>query len=211
MKFIATLMAAASIATFADAHGYFVSPKARAPGPVFQKACGMQAFYQMSGDINGNIQGLQQTTKGQSDYNAAACNLWKCKGMKYDDNTANVQKYTPGQSIPMYFDIRAPHDGIANVTVIDLSTPHGKVLASLKTWDAYALTSKPSDDTEEHFSIKMPTTLGGKCAKKGACAIQMHWDARSIDQTYQSCIDFTLAAPAKRDHVRDFSAREVEE
>lgn len=88
MQLIASLFAAASMAALANAHGYFVTPTARQPGPAFQAACGMQAYYQMSGDINGNIQGLTQTTKGQPDYNPAQCHLWKCKGMKYADNTA---------------------------------------------------------------------------------------------------------------------------
>ncbi|KAK3110282.1 hypothetical protein LTR53_015588 [Teratosphaeriaceae sp. CCFEE 6253] len=174
----------------------------------------MQAYYQLSGDINGNIQGLQQTTNGQSDYHPAQCNLWKCKGLKYADNTANVYKYTAGQMVAMNFDIRAPHTGYANVSIIDLSTPHGTVIAAnLKKWDVYASTATTIPDSEENFSIKMPSNLGKKCAAKGACAIQMHWDAPApVSQTYQSCIDFTMAAPAsKRDedrlHGRDFSPR----
>lgn len=88
MQLIASLLAASSLAALANAHGYFVTPKARQPGPAFQKACGMQAYYNMGGDINGNIQGLEQIVKGQSDYNPSQCHLWKCKGMKYADNTA---------------------------------------------------------------------------------------------------------------------------
>jgi len=51
--------------------------------------------------------------------------------------------------------------------------------------------------------VTMPTNLGSKCAAKGACAIQMYWDAPSVQQTYESCIDFTLSAAAgKREEVR---------
>ena len=127
---------------------------------------------------------------------------------------ANIHKYTAGQTIPMNFDIRAPHTGFANVSIIDLSTPHGTVIAAnLKKWDVYASTAVPTVDSQENFSIKMPSNLGSKCAAKGKCAIQMHWDAPSVDQTYQSCIDFTMpAAAGKRDedrlHGRDFSPRE---
>lgn len=60
----------------ANAHGYFVSPKAREPGPAYQKSCGMQAYNMMSGDINGNIQGLEQVVANQPDYNPATCHLW---------------------------------------------------------------------------------------------------------------------------------------
>ncbi|KAK1040762.1 hypothetical protein LTR33_015772 [Friedmanniomyces endolithicus] len=204
MQITAAIFASAAMASLADAHGYFVTPKARQPGPAFQVACGMQAYYQMSGDINGNVQGLMQTVKGQSDYNPAQCNLWKCKGMKYDDNTANIQKYTPGESVPMTFQIRAPHTGSANVSIIDLSTPHGNTLGSpLASWSVYASTATSIPASEESFSVTMPTNLGSKCAAKGACAIQMYWDAPSVQQTYESCVDFTLSAAAgKREEVR---------
>ncbi|KAK3675917.1 hypothetical protein LTR78_004109 [Recurvomyces mirabilis] len=214
MQLIHSLLAAASLATLANAHGYFVTPKARQPGTAFQQSCGMQAFYQMSGDINGNVQGLQQTTKGQSDYNPSTCRLWKCKGMKYADNTANVQKYTPGQSVAMNFAIRAPHTGVANVSIIDITTPDGTVIApNLKSWSVYASNSASIPDGEENFSITMPTNLGSKCAQAGQCAIQMFWDARSIDQTYESCIDFSMPAKAgkreeERGHARDFTVRD---
>ncbi|TKA72675.1 hypothetical protein B0A55_06282 [Friedmanniomyces simplex] len=217
MHITAAIFAAAAMASLAEAHGYFVTPKARQPGPAFQAACGMQAYYQMSGDINGNIQGLTQTVKGQSDYHPAECNLWKCKGMKYADNTANIQHYTPGQTFAMNFAIRAPHTGSANISIIDLSTPHGTIVAAnLQKWAVYASTATSIPASEENFSVKMPSNLGSKCAAKGACAIQMYWDAPSVEQTYESCIDFTLAAAAgKRDedrlHGRDFSPRPAAE
>lgn len=86
MHFTAALFGLASVTALANAHGYFVTPKGRQPGTAFQDACGMQAYYNMEGSINGNIQGLEQVVKGQTDYNAAECHLWKCKGMKYADN-----------------------------------------------------------------------------------------------------------------------------
>ena len=133
---------------------------------------------------------------------------------------SNIKKYTAGESVPLTFHIQAPHTGTANVSIIDLSTTNGKVIAAnLKQWDVYASNSVPTVTSQENFSIKMPTNLGSKCAAKGACAIQMHWNAATINQTYQSCIDFTMpAAAAKRDmglwesvfggvHARDFSPR----
>ena len=131
--------------------------------------------------------------------------------MKYADNLANVQKYSAGQTVPMVFDIRAPHTGYANVSIIDITVPDGKILAAnLKKWDVYASTATSIPSSEENFSIKIPTNLPSKCSKAGQCAIQMHWNAPSIDQTYQSCIDFTLKGASKR-HVRDFSAPEGDE
>ncbi|KAK5130170.1 hypothetical protein LTR08_002424 [Meristemomyces frigidus] len=212
----------ASMAALANAHGYFTSPAGRVPGALFQSECGMQAYYQMSGDINGNIQGLQQTTKGQADY-TAACRLWMCKGMKYADNTANVQKYTAGQTVPLVFDIRAPHTGVANVSIVHTAN-NNLIAKNLKTWTNYASNSVPAIASQSSFSIKMPTNLGSKCAKAGDCVIQMYWDAASVDQTYESCIDFSMPAAASkrgldggmedvvaRPHARDFSPREGSE
>ena len=213
MKLSLTL-AATAMAALANAHGYFITPAGRQPGKAFQDACGMQAYYNMEGDINGNIQGLEQITQNQPDYNPKECHLWKCKGMKYADNTGNVKKYTAGQNVDMYFHIQAPHSGYANVSIIGLAD-NDIVYPDLKKWNQYALTSIPLKNSWEHFSVKMPTTLGSKCAKAGECAIQMHWNAPSINQTYQSCIDFTLSGSGKRDvddgptlerlHPRDFS------
>lgn len=211
MKLLLSVMLAASAATLTNAHGYFTSPKARQPGPAFEAACGQQAYDNMAADINGNIQGLEQITANQPDYNAKTCHLWKCKGMKYADNTANVQQYTAGQTVPLNFQIVAPHSGYANVSIIDLTGDGGKVLAQLKSWKQYALTSIPIKESWEKFSVKMPSSLESQCAKPGQCAIQMYWNAPSIDQTYESCIDFTLGGSAgKRDemesraHARDF-------
>lgn len=133
--------------------------------------------------------------------------------MKYADNKDNVQTYSPGQTVPMTFDIVAPHDGYANVSIISLKSD--AVLATLKTWKQYALTSIPTKSSWENFSVKMPSSLGSQCATPGHCAIQMYWNAPSVDQTYESCIDITLGGSAskreaglagveERSHSRDF-------
>ncbi|EME41735.1 hypothetical protein DOTSEDRAFT_111083, partial [Dothistroma septosporum NZE10] len=192
-----TISALAGIFTVTNAHGYFQSPKGRVPGDSFKSACGEQAYSMMSSDINGNIQGLQTLTANQADYDPSQCHLWTCKGMKYADNTANIQTYTAGQEVPLYFQIVAPHSGVANVSVIDLKTDAGTLIGEpMVKWEEYAMTSTPMKAAWQNFTIKMPTDLGSKCADKGACAIQMHWNAASVDQTYQSCIDFTMAGSA---------------
>lgn len=127
--------------------------------------------------------------------------------MKWVDNKANVQSYTTGQTVPLHFQIAAPHDGHANVSIITLRD--NKILSTLKTWDEYALTSRPTVASEQEFSVTIPD-LGGKCVKAGQCAIQMFWDAPSIDQTYESCIDFKVGGGSgkrdvvEREHARDF-------
>ena len=50
------------------------------------------------------------------------CNLFLCKGMQLADNTANVQKYAPGQTIPITVNIVAPHSGSMNTSVVNLKT-----------------------------------------------------------------------------------------
>ncbi len=143
----------------------------------------------------------------QPDYNPETCHLWKCKGMKYADNTANVQHYKPGQTVPLNFQIVAPHDGYANVSIVSLSD--NKVIApNLKKWSQYALTSVPIKESQEKFSVKMPSSLGTRCAKPGECVIQMYWNAPSINQTYESCIDITIAGSSTK---REAEALEMEE
>lgn len=120
-----------------------------------------------------------------------------------------MQTYHPGQTVPIEFNIAAPHDGHANMSIISLRDD--KIIKTLKTWKEYALTSRPTVPSEEKFSVKIPD-LGGRCSKPGQCAIQMFWDAPSIDQTYESCIDFKIGGSGKRDegsflerlHPRDF-------
>lgn len=97
----------------------------------------------------------------------------KCKGMKYADNKDNVQHYAPGQTIPMNFAVRAPHDGYANISIINLQGDGHVIAPNLKKWSKYALTSTPLPASEQQFSVKMPTSLGSQCSRPGTCAIQM--------------------------------------
>lgn len=168
--FVSTLLA--SGLTAVSAHGYFESPIARQPGDAFKSACGEQAYNNLNSDINNNIQGLQQLTSTQSDYKAADCNLWMCKGLKYADNKDKVQSYTAGQSVDLYFQIVAPHSGSANVSIVDTAS-NSVIGDSLKTWDEYALTSKPMEDAWQNFTVTMPESLPNKCSTAGKCVIQV--------------------------------------
>ncbi|KAJ4352373.1 uncharacterized protein N0V89_007721 [Didymosphaeria variabile] len=186
--------AAVGLAAFASqvaAHGYLTSPKPRMPGDALTKACGSQINSMWSSDINGNVQTALQIASSQSDYDAAACNIWQCKGMKYEDNTANVQSYTAGEKVPITFNIAAPHTGTANMSVVDTKT--NTIIGSpLITFDDYASTATGVTDAEKNFDITIPSDLGSQCATAGDCVLQFWWDARSVDQTYESCIDFTV-------------------
>jgi hypothetical protein len=187
---VSKAMASASLIALASAHGFITSPTPRMPGDAFTKSCGQQMYYNQMGDNYGNVQGELQVVKGQTDYDAEACNVWLCKGFKYDDNTENVQKYTVGQEVAITVDIRAPHTGVANVSVV--STSSGAVIGSaLKSWDEYASNSATIPEDQKEFTVTIPD-VGSDCSSPGDCVLQWFWDATGIDQTYESCIDFTV-------------------
>ena len=77
---LTTVLTATSLAAMVSAHGYFTFPTARQLGPAYQELCGMQAYYMMPGDINGNVQTLEQTTQNQVNYDPSQCHLWKMQG-----------------------------------------------------------------------------------------------------------------------------------
>ncbi|KAF5860810.1 hypothetical protein ETB97_001030 [Aspergillus alliaceus] len=193
MKQTGTILALAGLVSMAHGHGFVTSPQARMPGPAFQEACGQQMYNNQQADNYGNVQGELQVAKGQSDYDAAKCNAWLCKGYKFEDNKDNVFQYTPGQTVKFHAEIRAPHTGSANVSIVDTAsnTVIGKPLKDFG--DQYASNSSPIKDTDENFSITLPSDLGDKCSEAGACVLQWYWFAKDIDQTYESCIDFTMS------------------
>lgn len=74
-----------------------------------------------SSDRLGNIQGLRQQAK--ADFDPTKCRLELCKGIPFADaKPGDVQKFSPGQTVPIKVNIGAPHTGIANVSVVDTAT-----------------------------------------------------------------------------------------
>lgn len=132
---------------------------------------------------------MLQVAVSQTDYNAAACEIWLCKGYKAADNT-NVQSFSVGQVVPITFDVRAPHTGTANVSVVDTAS-NSVIGEPLATYSVFASNSATIPANETSFSVTIPD-LGGKCTTAGDCVIQHFWNAASINQTYESCIDFTV-------------------
>lgn len=111
---------------------------------------------------------------------------------QFDDATSSsIQSFTPGQVVAMQATIAAPHTGVANVSVIDLAA--NSVISELVSWDVYASTATGVTANETSWSVTIPTDLPSTCATAGGCALQWWWDARSIDQTYMSCIDFAVS------------------
>ncbi|TPR11114.1 Fungal specific transcription factor domain family protein [Aspergillus niger] len=195
MKQAGSILALAGLVSLAQGHGFVTSPQARMPGSAMEKACGQQVYNNQEADNYGNVQGELQIASGQSDYNADACDIWLCKGYKYADNKDNVYSYTAGETVDFTVDIRAPHTGTANVSVVD--TASNTVIGSpLIYWSVYASTSTGVTKNETSFSVTIPDDLGDKCTEGGACVLQWWWNAASIDQTYESCIDFTPTTTA---------------
>lgn len=190
-QFTITTAALAALLPLVHGHGFVTSPNPRMPGAAMKAACGNQVEINQQSDNYGNIQGELQVAKSQTDYNAAECDIWLCKGYKFADNKANIYSYTAGQTIDFKVDIRAPHTGVANVSVVDTAT-NTAIGDPLISWSVYASTATGVKANETSFSVTMPNDLGSKCSTAGDCVLQWYWYAESIDQTYESCIDFTL-------------------
>jgi hypothetical protein len=155
-------------------------------------ACGQQVFNNQASDSFGNIQGELQVAASQADYDEAACNIWQCKGYKFEDNAAaNIQSWTTGQKVDFRFDVRAPHTGYANVSIVETAT--NKILGDmLVVYDNFADNARPTSANDTAFSFTVPGGLESTCAKAGACVVQHFWNAESVNQTYESCVDFTI-------------------
>jgi hypothetical protein len=187
------ISAAALLVAGVSAHGRVTSPTPRPLGDAMKAACGDQVWNMQKSDNNGNIQTMAQIGTSQSDFDAAKCHLWQCRGYQFADATADsIQSFTPGQEVPFVVDIAAPHTGVANVSVVDLAA-NSVIGDALISWDSYASTATGVKKSDENFSVKIPSDLPATCAEKGGCALQWWWDARSIDQTYMSCVDFVVA------------------
>lgn len=187
MKSYSAVAALAGFVSSVAAHGFISSPQPRLPGDGLKAACGDQVYNQQSSDHYGNVQGALQNLQGSH----PDCRMWQCKGVPFSD-AGEVFSYTAGQVIPMTVEIRAPHDGVANVSIVKVSSDT-VVGSPLISWDEYALTSSPISQHPDwtSFDITMPD-VSTECANAGDCVIQWYWDAASIDQTYESCIDFKM-------------------
>lgn len=192
MKQATSILAAAGLISLANAHGYITTPKPRLPGDAMSTACGQQIYNNQKSDRAGNVQGELQIGANQEDYNEEACHIWLCKGYQFDDNKENVQQYSAGQTVDFVVDIIAPHTGVANVSVVDTAS-NSVIGEPLKSWAKnYASTETGITKDDTDFSITIPDNLGSQCSEAGACVIQWYWFAESIDQTYESCVDFTV-------------------
>ncbi|PNH76515.1 hypothetical protein VD0001_g1085 [Verticillium dahliae] len=183
------IMSLLSIVAAVSAHGIVTSPPPRPVGDAFRAACGNTMFNMINSDPLGNIQGMEQGR--DASLASADCDLNLCKAFKFEDNpAANIQSYSPGETVNMLVRIGAPHTGIANVSVVDTTT-NTIIGTPLIEFTNYASTRTGVAANNTDFSFDLPATLPAQCATAGNCVLQWFWDSDEAGQTYLSCIDFT--------------------
>ncbi|KAJ4290627.1 hypothetical protein N0V90_010845 [Kalmusia sp. IMI 367209] len=195
------LLLLTSLITLAPAvlsHGIITTPPSRAIGSAITTACGQGITSAIKAD---NTSYVEQLTKiGAS---SAACNLYLCKGLQFADNAANVQTWKAGDVVPIKIWLRIPHEGIANVSVVE--TKSNKVLGDyLKLWTKGYAPGKTEKDVpieQKEFSVTVPSGLEAACANAGDCVLQWWWLGTAAKQTYESCVDFKIAAPAYQERA----------
>ncbi|KAK1982640.1 hypothetical protein LZ30DRAFT_558108, partial [Colletotrichum cereale] len=184
------ILAVLSFVAAVSAHGKVTSPAPRVAGDAFKAACGETLFNTEKSDPFGNIQGLAQQAKN---LDASKCDLALCKGYQFADNAANVQSFAPGQKVDFKVEIRAPHTGVANVSVVETGT-NSVVGAPLISFTNYASTKTGVAANNTAFSVTLPDSLPAACGTAGNCVLQWWWDSAEAGQTYMSCVDFTSKA-----------------
>ncbi|KAF2661024.1 hypothetical protein K491DRAFT_648331 [Lophiostoma macrostomum CBS 122681] len=182
-----TLFSSVAFASTVLAHGNITSPPARQPGAAMQKVCGADAVAAVLADGTGPLENIPSS-------GSANCNIFLCKGAQFADNQANVQTFAAGEVVDFAAQLPIPHEGPANVSIIDLATNTvlGQPLIEFDTYADENLAVLPANNTA--FSVTIPEDLGTQCQVAGECALQWFWFGTSAVQTYESCVDFVVAA-----------------
>lgn len=120
----------------------------------------------------------------------------------FADNAQNVQRYVPGQVVNMTVALPIPHEGPANVSIVQTSTNTivGDMLLFFASYADESLAELPANNTA--FAVTMPTGAAGAaaaaaCARPGDCVLQWWWFGTGAQQTYESCVDFVLGPEAQ--------------
>jgi len=190
---IHSVITSAIFATVAWSHGILTKPYPRAIGPASLAACGPTIQAIIKSDNTSHVEGLPEAGATDSAYNAAKCDLWLCKGLQFEDNVANVVDFKPGEVVNLLVYLRVLHDGYANVSIVD-TTKNEVIGEPLITFSDYAnenLKTLPANNT--NMDVTIPRNLGSRCAAAGSCVLQWFWYGTGAKQTYESCIDFTVA------------------
>lgn len=157
----------------ASAHGYVAQPPARQAGPSTSAACGKPITDAIIRDNTSHVEGLPELAfRSDSGFDPSSCNLWLCRGIQFADNLNQTQIWSPGQSVRIKVKITIPHDGSANVSIVD--TKRNEVVGySLMVWSGgyanereFFAGSLPVNNTE--FNITLPD-VSGRCGRAGDC------------------------------------------
>jgi hypothetical protein len=169
----------AALLTLAPAvlgHGLITSPQSRPIGPALMQNCGPKVEQDIRLDNTSHVEGRPELAAKDTKYNAAKCNLWLCTGLQFEDNVNNTQTWHAGQVVPIKVWIRIPHEGSANVSIVD--TKSNKIVGEmLKVWSkGYAPGKKEADvpADQKEFSVTVPEGLEEKCGTAGAC-VSLSW------------------------------------
>jgi hypothetical protein len=160
-----------AFATLASGHGIITSPTARSAGTAMKAVCGQQVTENLQSNEYGDIQQLMQISASQKDFDPASCDVSLCKGLKFDDNTANIQNFTAGQVVPIKIEIQAKHTGTANVSIVDTAS-NTMISQQLVFFPVYASTATDIPKNQTQFNITMPD-VSSQCVTAGACVVQV--------------------------------------
>jgi hypothetical protein len=166
-----TIAALLTIVPAVLGHGLIQSPPARPIGPALTANCGPKVEQDIRLDNTSHVESRPELAAKDPKYNAAKCNLWLCTGLQFADNANNTQTGHAGQVVPIKVWIRIPHEGSANVSIVDTKT-NTVVGDMLKVWSSgYAPGKKESDvpQDQKEFSVTVPEGLETKCATAGDC------------------------------------------
>jgi hypothetical protein len=161
----------AALATEVAAHGRITKPNARLPGDATAAVCGKNMVQFYKSDETSYPEALKRTSGWNTGLDPTKCDLYFCKGFQFADNKDNVYAYKPGDVVNINVQIRIPHAGYANVSVVDTAT-NTVIGQPLFTWAKGYADSKdfpnnvPKNQTD--FDITIPE-LGGKCTAAGQC------------------------------------------
>ncbi|KAH7409468.1 hypothetical protein BKA64DRAFT_732188 [Cadophora sp. MPI-SDFR-AT-0126] len=191
------VLAIASLVGAVVGHGIITKPWPRTPGDASLAACGPSITNNIKGDNTSHVEDLPEAGAKDPKFHADQCNLWLCRGLQFADNRDHVVTYKPGEKVDMEVWLRIKHFGSANVSIVDTKT-NTIISPNLVYWAKYADEKKATVVDETKFSFTIPTDLGAKCATAGDCVIQWWWYGTGAKQTYESCVDFTVAAPAMK-------------
>ncbi|KAI5782072.1 hypothetical protein DFH27DRAFT_473892, partial [Peziza echinospora] len=186
MHFTAFTLISALVATVSS-HGNIISHNIRQPADTFAVICGQTAYDLLRQDIHRSHQNLIDAVPSDPSFDRARnCNFFLCKGIPFIDNLENVYQFRPNEVIDIEYLITIPHDGVANMSVVDTYTNRmiGRPLLSFS-----AFGSTPDNLAETNFNFRM-SNVGTRCKEQGRCVLQFWWHSDSAAQTYASCIDF---------------------